>query len=86
MKVLISGISGQDGSYLSEYLIEEGYESQTSDLASEWAYSSYLLQDRDEAIENGYLTIYCKECSKDLRYDCYDYDVPICDSCLEKKE
>ena len=26
MKVLISGISGQDGSYLSEYLIEEGYE------------------------------------------------------------
>ena len=65
---------------------ERGYESQTSDLASEWAYSSHLLQDRDEAIENGYLTIYCKECSKDLRYDCYDYDVPICDSCLEKKE
>ena len=25
-KVLISGISGQDGSYLSEFLIEEGYE------------------------------------------------------------
>ena len=63
---------------------EEGYEVATSDLANEWAYSSYLLRDRDEAIENGYLTIHCKECNKDLKDDCQDYDVPICDSCLEK--
>jgi hypothetical protein len=63
---------------------EEGYEVQATDLANEWAYSSYYITDRDEAIENGYLTIYCKECNKDLRYDCQDYDVPICDSCLEK--
>jgi hypothetical protein len=66
-------LTDEEYNSIIDELIEEGYESQTSDLAS-------------EAIENGYLTIYCKECSKDLRYDCYDYDVPICDSCLEKKE
>ena len=79
-------LTDEEYTYIINELTEEGYEVQTTDLANEWAYSSYLLQDRDEAIENGYLTIYCKECNKDLRYDCYDYDVPICDSCLEKKE
>ena len=79
-------LTDEEYNSILDELIEEGYESQTCDLANEWAYSSYLLQDRDEAIEHGYLIIYCEECSNELRYDCDDYDVPICDSCLEKKE
>jgi len=79
-------LTDEEYNSIIDELIEEGYESQTSDLANEWAYSSYYITDRNEAIENGYLTIYCKECNKDLRYDCDDYNVAICDSCLERKE
>ena len=79
-------ITDEEYQSIIDSVTEEGYEVQTTDLASEWAYSSYLLQDRDEAIEHGYLIIYCEECCNELRYDCDDYDVPICDSCLEKKE
>ena len=44
-------LTDEEYTYIINELTEEGYESQTSDLASEWAYSSHLLQDRDEAIE-----------------------------------